>query len=73
MDKKKLYTISLGCPKNLVDTETMLGSLNHLCVPISSAKDADIILINTCAFIEDATQESIDTIIEIIEEIKKQG
>ncbi|GAB6888135.1 30S ribosomal protein S12 methylthiotransferase RimO [Desulfothermus okinawensis JCM 13304] len=72
MDKKKLYTISLGCPKNLVDTETMLGSLNHLCVPISSAKDADIILINTCAFIEDATQESIDTIIEIIEEIKNR-
>ncbi|HZK71865.1 MAG TPA: 30S ribosomal protein S12 methylthiotransferase RimO, partial [Clostridia bacterium] len=65
--------ISLGCPKNLVDSEIMLGKLS-----LSNSKQynykivnqpelADIIIINTCSFIDDAKKESIDTILEVIE------
>lgn len=60
--------ISLGCPKNLVDSEYMLGILlgkGFAVVP--SLKKADIVIVNTCAFIESAQQESIDTLLEIIE------
>lgn len=58
--------ISLGCPKNLVDSEIILGILRDNNYEIVSTKeDADIIIINTCAFIESAQQEAIDTILEV--------
>jgi ribosomal protein S12 methylthiotransferase len=61
--------VSLGCPKNLVDSEVMLGRLQsrgHELV--SDAQDADVIVVNTCAFIDRAKQESIDTILEMARE-----
>ncbi|HEX3988250.1 MAG TPA: 30S ribosomal protein S12 methylthiotransferase RimO [Verrucomicrobiae bacterium] len=57
--------ISLGCAKNLVDAEIMLGSLIKSGVEITNdAKDADVVIVNTCSFIEAAQQESIDAILE---------
>ena len=62
----KVGFISLGCPKNLVDSEVMLGLLNRDGHEITaSAQDAEIIVVNTCGFIESAKQESIDTILEM--------
>lgn len=58
--------VSLGCPKNRVDTEVMLGLLIKAGYTVSGdPEDADIIIVNTCGFIEDAKQESIDTILEM--------
>jgi len=67
MDKKlKLAVISLGCPKNLVDTEILLGKFKASGVEFSNnLEDADIILVNTCGFIQPAKEESIDTILEV--------
>ena len=63
---KKIGFISLGCPKNLVDTEIMITILNNKGYSITNdSNEADIIVINTCGFIESAKQESIDTIIEM--------
>ena len=61
----KIATVSLGCPKNLVDSEVMLGTLqgNGYSI-INEPESADVIIINTCGFIESAKKESIDTIIE---------
>ena len=57
--------ISLGCAKNLVDAEIMLGSVLERGMQItSSAEDADVLVINTCAFIDSAKEESIDAILE---------
>lgn len=65
--------ISLGCDKNLVDSEYMLGILKKHNYTISNNKqEADIIIINTCGFINDAKQESIDTILEMAQ-LKKTG
>jgi ribosomal protein S12 methylthiotransferase len=59
--------ISLGCPKNLVDSEIMLGELARRGYDIAPDLDsADTVLVNTCAFIEEAQQESIDTILEVV-------
>ncbi len=69
----KVGMISLGCPKNLVDSEVMLGMLarqGYELVP--RAQDADVLLVNTCGFIEPAQRESIDTILEMAEQ-KKSG
>lgn len=64
--KKKIGLVSLGCPKNLVDSEIMLGALKNKGYEIvSDEKQADIIIVNTCGFIESAKQESIDTILEM--------
>lgn len=63
--KLKIGFVSLGCPKNLTDTETMIGILKDDCEIVANPEDADIIIINTCGFINDAKQESIDTIIEM--------
>jgi ribosomal protein S12 methylthiotransferase len=61
-----LHLVSLGCAKNLVDSETMLGRLSNAGWTITSAPaEAQIILVNTCCFIEPATEESIDTILEL--------
>lgn len=65
--------ISLGCAKNLVDTEVMLGLLaaNHITIT-ENPEDADILIINTCSFIDSAKEESISTILQMAE-YKKQG
>jgi ribosomal protein S12 methylthiotransferase len=61
----KVGMISLGCAKNLVDAEIMLGSVLERGMQItSSAEDADVLVINTCAFIDSAKEESIDAILE---------
>lgn len=58
--------VSLGCPKNLVDAEVMLGYLaNHGYEITTDEADADIIIVNTCSFIKEAKQESIDTILDL--------
>ena len=70
---RKVGMVSLGCPKNLVDSEVMLGILARQGYELTRhAGEADIILVNTCAFIEPAKQESIDTILEMAE-YKKSG
>ena len=62
----KIAVASLGCAKNLVDTENMLGLLAEDGYEFVSAPDeADIILVNTCAFIGDAKEESINTILDM--------
>jgi len=69
----KIGLVSLGCPKNLVDSEVMLGlaaEAGHELTQDPSA--ADVLVVNTCAFIDSAKQESIDTILEMAEH-KKGG
>ncbi|GAB4231176.1 MAG: 30S ribosomal protein S12 methylthiotransferase RimO [Acidobacteriota bacterium] len=62
----KVGLVSLGCPKNLVDSEVMLGHLVEEGYEITAApQEADVIIVNTCAFIEDAKEESIETILEM--------
>lgn len=69
---KKIGIVSLGCPKNLVDSEIMLGMLSNANYEIVNDKeDAHILIVNTCGFIESAQQESIDTILEMVEEKKR--
>lgn len=67
MEKYKVGMISLGCDKNRVDSELMLGSINKHYEITNDPKNADIIIVNTCGFIEKAKQESIDTILEMAE------
>src|SRR6266536_802788 len=63
--KPKVGMISLGCAKNLVDAEVMLGSvLQHGMEITSRAEDADVLVVNTCAFIDSAKEESIEAILE---------
>jgi ribosomal protein S12 methylthiotransferase len=75
--KSKIAVVTLGCPKNLVDSELLLGQLKHSTVQlVKSAEEADTIVINTCGFIQDAKRESIDAILEAVKkknrgEIKK--
>lgn len=65
-EPRAVYVVSLGCPKNLVDTEIMLGSLAQegweVC---NSPEEATVLLVNTCAFIAPACQEAVDTILEL--------
>ena len=69
----KVYTVSLGCDKNLVDSEVMLGILKSKGYSFTDDEsEADVIVINTCCFIHDACEESIQTIIEM-GEYKKSG
>jgi ribosomal protein S12 methylthiotransferase len=64
--RKKVGFVSLGCPKNLVDSEIMMGMLSSAGAEITSrAEDADVIVVNTCSFIDTAKQESVDTILEM--------
>jgi ribosomal protein S12 methylthiotransferase len=63
---EKIYLVSLGCPKNLIDSEVMLGYLHINGYQISqSAEQADILLINTCGFIQSAVEESIEEILRL--------
>ena len=67
----KVGFISLGCPKNLVDSEVMMGILSRDGYELTSrADDAEIIVVNTCSFIESAQKESVDTILEMAEHKK---
>lgn len=70
---RKVGIISLGCVKNLVDAELMLGDLaSHQLTITPNPDEADIIIVNTCGFIESAQQESVDTILQMAE-YKKQS
>ena len=65
--------IHLGCPKNLIDTEKILGKLaDHNCMITANPEDSDVVLINTCGFIESARQEARENIQEMLQ-LKKQG
>ena len=70
--KYKIGILSLGCPRNLVDSESILGGLALRGYPIVDIDKADAAIVNTCCFIEDAKAESIDAILDLID-LKKQG
>lgn len=64
--QKKLYFVSLGCPKNRVDSEIMLGELvSRDYVVVDSAEEADLLVVNTCSFVEEAREESVDAILDL--------
>ena len=64
--RPKIGFVSLGCPKNLVDSEVMMGMLHHGGAELTpNAEDAEIIVVNTCSFIDSAKQESVNTILEM--------
>ncbi|MBV8894720.1 MAG: 30S ribosomal protein S12 methylthiotransferase RimO [Acidobacteria bacterium] len=70
---KKIGFVSLGCPKNLVDSEVMMGLLKQAGAELTSnAEEADVIVVNTCSFIDCAKRESVDTILEMAR-LKAQG
>ena len=64
-EKYKVGMVSLGCDKNRVDSEIILGKMSNKYEITNNPKNADIIIVNTCGFIESAKQESIDTILEM--------
>ena len=65
---KRFYVETLGCPKNQVDSDKLIGTLlADGMMPVDEAEDADLVVVNTCAFIEDARRESIDTILALDE------
>ena len=65
-EKPKVGFVSLGCPKNLVDSEVMMGMLAQAGAELTpQAEDADVIVVNTCSFIESAQQESVNAILEM--------
>ncbi|HKP64049.1 MAG TPA: 30S ribosomal protein S12 methylthiotransferase RimO [Polyangiales bacterium] len=71
--KKTIHFVSLGCPKNRVDTEVMLGVSGGLGFQlVADAAEAEVIVVNTCGFVEAAKQESIDTIFELAD-FKQKG
>lgn len=73
MQQKKILFVSLGCDKNLVDSEMMLGMLAENGYAFTDdEREADIVVVNTCCFINDAKEESIQTILEMAE-LRKQG
>jgi ribosomal protein S12 methylthiotransferase len=73
MVMKKVGFVSLGCPKNLVDSEVMIGQLKHSGYEITSnAEEADTIVVNTCGFIDSAKKESVDAILEAAR-LKSEG
>jgi ribosomal protein S12 methylthiotransferase len=73
MEPTTFYLQSLGCPKNRVDSEVILGSLMDAGYkPVEEPLDARLIVVNTCGFIESATEESIETILELAQ-AKEQG
>ena len=69
---QKVGVINLGCARNLVDAQMMLGRLKKNGHRIVDADQAQTVIVNTCSFIEEARQESIDTILDLLE-LKKQG
>ncbi|MEJ7709743.1 MAG: hypothetical protein WKF84_07745 [Pyrinomonadaceae bacterium] len=70
---KKVGFVSLGCPKNLVDSEVMMGQLQQAGYELTTHEDeAGTIVVNTCGFIESAKKESIDAILEAVR-LKAEG
>lgn len=69
---EKIHIITLGCSKNTVDSEYMLGILKEGYELTSSIEESDIVIINTCAFIKDAKEESINSIFEVVN-LKNEG
>jgi len=62
---EKVFLISLGCPKNHADSKVLLGLLaNDSFVPVPSLDEANVVIVNTCAFIQVAVKESIETVLE---------
>jgi ribosomal protein S12 methylthiotransferase len=71
--RMKVHLTTLGCPKNQVDSELMLGMLSAAGFPLAErAEDAECVIVNTCAFIDRARQESVDTILELAR-LKERG
>ena len=68
----RVTIVNLGCVRNTVDSQTMMATLERKGHRLSSIEGADAVIVNTCSFIESAKQESIDTILELVE-LKKQG
>ncbi|WP_029456804.1 30S ribosomal protein S12 methylthiotransferase RimO [Solidesulfovibrio alcoholivorans] len=66
----RVHAISLGCPKNRVDTETALGGLPFSHVLVDAPEKADLVVINTCAFIAPAVEESVNVILETAEALR---
>ena len=63
---ERVHLLSLGCPKNRVDSEVMIGRLHAGDWEFTEdASDADVIIVNTCSFIQPATEESIETVLEM--------
>lgn len=72
--RPRIGFVSLGCPKNLVDSEVMMGLLHHAGAELTpAAEDADIIVVNTCSFIDSAKQESVNTILEMANHKQANG
>jgi ribosomal protein S12 methylthiotransferase len=72
-EPRRIHFVSLGCPKNRVDTEVMLGIAERAgFAHVAEPEDAEVIVVNTCGFIEAAKQESIDTILEL-GQLKQRG
>lgn len=66
--RPKVGFVSLGCPKNLVDSEVMMGMLHRGGAELTpQAEEADVLVVNTCSFIDSAKQESVDTILEMVQ------
>jgi len=72
MKNNKLHVVSLGCTKNLVDTEVMLGKLQDFELT-NDKTDADVIIVNTCGFIDAAKEESVNTILSLHQDRKKDS
>jgi len=68
----KLHIVSLGCTKNLVDTEVMMGKLQNFELTDDS-QDADVIIVNTCGFIDAAKEESVNTVLSLHDERKEDS
>ncbi|MBP9854115.1 MAG: 30S ribosomal protein S12 methylthiotransferase RimO [Candidatus Omnitrophica bacterium] len=69
---KKVGIINLGCARNLVDSQTILSNLKRKGHRIVDFEDSEVVIVNTCAFIDEAKQESIETIMDLLE-LKKKG
>lgn len=72
MKTKKVYLVSLGCPKNLVDSELMLGLLEKAGYrSCEDPQDADLMLVNTCGFIQPAVEEGIEVVLDLVQQRQK--
>ncbi|HEX7159018.1 MAG TPA: 30S ribosomal protein S12 methylthiotransferase RimO, partial [Edaphobacter sp.] len=72
--RPKIGFVSLGCPKNLVDSEVMMGLLHNAGGELThNAEDAEILVVNTCSFIDSAKQESVNTILEMAQHKQANG
>lgn len=66
----RVHVTSLGCPKNRVDSERLLGALGRGATPVAAMPDADLVLVNTCAFIQPAIEEAVRVIVEAAEALR---